>query len=150
MWTGCEDDPPTQTPLVRFLGTDCGTEWLPGAGVAGPKQQQRGMDGGEGSSWSTPSTIPGEDSNPGWGICNEPAPSLQSFPSACPKLEFVGLVDLDGPGQQRAGVDNVTLRDCDPTVTTKSDQGLSCPPPISTQSISNPYHSWEWGPGVGC
>ncbi|XP_050011002.1 apical endosomal glycoprotein isoform X7 [Alexandromys fortis] len=42
------------------------------------------------------------------------------------QLEFVGLVDLDGPGQQRAGVDNVTLRDCDPTVTTKSDQEVSC------------------------
>lgn len=44
-------------------------------------------------------------------------------------------MDLDGPGQQRAGVDNVTLRDCDPTVTTESDQGFSYPPPISTQSI---------------
>ncbi|KAH0506885.1 Apical endosomal glycoprotein [Microtus ochrogaster] len=42
------------------------------------------------------------------------------------QLEFVSLVDLDGPGQQRAGVDNVTLRDCDPTVTTKSDQEVSC------------------------
>ncbi|XP_038192403.1 apical endosomal glycoprotein isoform X2 [Arvicola amphibius] len=42
------------------------------------------------------------------------------------QLEFVGLVDLDGPGQQRAGVDNVTLRDCDPTVTTESDQEVSC------------------------
>ncbi|CAO2598281.1 Apical endosomal glycoprotein [Lemmus lemmus] len=42
------------------------------------------------------------------------------------QLELVGLVDLDGPGQQRAGVDNVTMRDCDPTVTTKSDQEVSC------------------------
>ncbi|XP_051040804.1 apical endosomal glycoprotein [Phodopus roborovskii] len=42
------------------------------------------------------------------------------------QLEFVGLVDLDGPGQQRAGVDNVTMRDCNPTVTTESDQEVSC------------------------
>lgn len=67
MWTGSEGDPPIQTPLVRFLGTGCGRKWLPGAGVAGPKQQQQGMDGGKGSSWGTPSTIPGEDSSPEWG-----------------------------------------------------------------------------------
>ncbi|XP_035293558.1 apical endosomal glycoprotein isoform X2 [Cricetulus griseus] len=42
------------------------------------------------------------------------------------QLEFVGLVDLDGPGQQRAEVDNVTMRDCNPTVTTESDQEVSC------------------------
>lgn len=30
------------------------------------------------------------------------------------KLELVGLVDLDGPGQQGAGVDDVTLKDCSP------------------------------------
>lgn len=80
MWTGSEVDPPVQTPLVRFLGTGCGRKWLSGAGVAGPKQQQQGMDSGEGSSWGTPSTIPGEDSSPGWGICNEPAPAYGPFP----------------------------------------------------------------------
>ncbi|XP_042526195.1 apical endosomal glycoprotein [Dipodomys spectabilis] len=42
------------------------------------------------------------------------------------RLEFVGLLDLDGPGQQGAGVDNVTLRDCSPTVTTGKDQEVSC------------------------
>nr|XP_045230048.1 apical endosomal glycoprotein isoform X6 [Macaca fascicularis] len=42
------------------------------------------------------------------------------------QLEFVGLVDLDGPDQQGAGVDNVTLRDCSPTVTTKRDREVSC------------------------
>ncbi|EDL93565.1 MAM domain containing 4 [Rattus norvegicus] len=42
------------------------------------------------------------------------------------QLEFVSLVDLDGPGQQGAGVDNVTLRDCNPMVTTESDQEVSC------------------------
>ncbi|XP_076793678.1 apical endosomal glycoprotein isoform X2 [Arvicanthis niloticus] len=42
------------------------------------------------------------------------------------QLEFVSLVDLDGPGQQGAGVDNVTLRDCNPVVTTESDQEVSC------------------------
>nr|XP_055206160.1 apical endosomal glycoprotein isoform X5 [Gorilla gorilla gorilla] len=42
------------------------------------------------------------------------------------RLEFVGLVDLDGPDQQGAGVDNVTLRDCSPTVTTERDREISC------------------------
>ncbi|KAM4876506.1 apical endosomal glycoprotein [Thomomys bottae] len=41
-------------------------------------------------------------------------------------LELVGLLDLDGPGQQGAGVDNVTMRDCSPTVTTGKDQEVSC------------------------
>ncbi|XP_006900710.1 PREDICTED: apical endosomal glycoprotein [Elephantulus edwardii] len=41
-------------------------------------------------------------------------------------LEFVGLVDLDGPGQQAAGVDNVTLRGCSPTATTDKDREVSC------------------------
>ncbi|XP_054094182.2 apical endosomal glycoprotein isoform X4 [Callithrix jacchus] len=43
-----------------------------------------------------------------------------------PELEFVGLVDLDGPDQQGAGVDNVTLRDCSPMVITKRDREVSC------------------------
>ncbi|XP_054094172.2 apical endosomal glycoprotein isoform X2 [Callithrix jacchus] len=42
------------------------------------------------------------------------------------RLEFVGLVDLDGPDQQGAGVDNVTLRDCSPMVITKRDREVSC------------------------
>ncbi|XP_074250583.1 apical endosomal glycoprotein isoform X12 [Saimiri boliviensis] len=42
------------------------------------------------------------------------------------QLEFVGLVDLDGPDQQGAGVDNVTLRDCSSMVTTKRDTEVSC------------------------
>nr|XP_012639993.1 apical endosomal glycoprotein isoform X3 [Microcebus murinus] len=42
------------------------------------------------------------------------------------RLEFVGLVDLDGPGQQGAGVDNVTLRNCSPTETTERDGEVSC------------------------
>lgn len=56
--------------------------------------------------------------------------ALTSWSSSSPypmKLEFVGLVDLDGPDQQGAGVDNVTLRDCSPTVTTERDRGSCCP-----------------------
>ncbi|XP_062938627.1 apical endosomal glycoprotein [Cynocephalus volans] len=41
-------------------------------------------------------------------------------------LEFISLVDLDGPGQQGAGVDNVTLRDCSPALTTEKDREVSC------------------------
>lgn len=59
--------------------------------------------------------------------------SLCGFSPICLKLEFVSLVDLDGPGQQGAGVDNVTLRDCNPMLTTDSDQGSSYPSPIPTQ-----------------
>nr|KAF6269085.1 MAM domain containing 4 [Myotis myotis] len=42
------------------------------------------------------------------------------------KLEFVGLVDWEGPGQQGAGVDSVTLKDCSPAVATKRDTEVSC------------------------
>ncbi|XP_073077398.1 apical endosomal glycoprotein isoform X4 [Manis javanica] len=42
------------------------------------------------------------------------------------RLEFVGLVDLDRPGQQGAGVDDVTLKDCSPTESTKEDAEVSC------------------------
>ncbi|XP_008840205.1 apical endosomal glycoprotein [Nannospalax galili] len=42
------------------------------------------------------------------------------------QLEFVSLVDLDGPGQQGAGVDNVTMKNCNPMVTTENDQDISC------------------------
>ncbi|KAM9207475.1 LOW QUALITY PROTEIN: apical endosomal glycoprotein [Dugong dugon] len=42
------------------------------------------------------------------------------------RLEFVGLVDLDGPSQQGAGVDNVTLRGCSPMVTTEKDREVTC------------------------
>lgn len=42
------------------------------------------------------------------------------------QLEFVGLVDLDSPGQQGAGLDNVVLKNCSPTVATKKDTEVSC------------------------
>ncbi|XP_008049245.1 apical endosomal glycoprotein, partial [Carlito syrichta] len=42
------------------------------------------------------------------------------------RLEFVSLVDLDGPDHQGAGVDNVTLKDCSPAVTTDRDKEISC------------------------
>ncbi|XP_010607142.1 apical endosomal glycoprotein isoform X2 [Fukomys damarensis] len=42
------------------------------------------------------------------------------------RLELVALVDLDGPGQQGAGVDNMTMRDCSPTVTTEKDREVTC------------------------
>ncbi|ELK07393.1 Apical endosomal glycoprotein, partial [Pteropus alecto] len=41
-------------------------------------------------------------------------------------LEFVGLVDLDGPGQQGAGLDDMFMKDCSPTVATKKDTEVSC------------------------
>ncbi|XP_070451233.1 apical endosomal glycoprotein isoform X4 [Equus przewalskii] len=41
-------------------------------------------------------------------------------------LEFVGLVDLDGPGHQGAGVDNLIMKDCSPTATSESDTEISC------------------------
>lgn len=66
------------------------------------------------------------------------------------KLEFVGLVDLDRPGQQGAGVDDVTLKDCSPTESTKEDAGPSSPayrphpgPPIQTQGTPGSPHSWK-------
>ncbi|EHB07693.1 Apical endosomal glycoprotein [Heterocephalus glaber] len=42
------------------------------------------------------------------------------------QLELVALLDLDGPGQQGAGVDNVTMRNCSPTVTTEKDREVTC------------------------
>ncbi|XP_034519651.1 LOW QUALITY PROTEIN: apical endosomal glycoprotein [Ailuropoda melanoleuca] len=42
------------------------------------------------------------------------------------RLEFVGLVDLDGPGEQGAGVDDVTLKDCSPVTATDKDSEVSC------------------------
>nr|KAF6280311.1 MAM domain containing 4 [Pipistrellus kuhlii] len=42
------------------------------------------------------------------------------------QLEFVGLVDWEGPGQQAAGVDSVTLKDCSPALATKTDTEVSC------------------------
>ncbi|KAM5259522.1 apical endosomal glycoprotein isoform 4-T4 [Hipposideros larvatus] len=42
------------------------------------------------------------------------------------RLEFVGLVALDDPGQQGAGVDNVIMKDCSTTVATKRDTEVSC------------------------
>lgn len=57
------------------------------------------------------------------------------------QLEFVGLVDLEGPGQQGAGVDNVIMKDCSPTVATKRDTGPSCHCPVPTQTTSG--DPWE-------
>lgn len=54
------------------------------------------------------------------------------------KLEFVGLVALDDPGQQGAGVDNVILKDCSTTVATKRDTGPSRPCPVPTQTPGRP------------
>nr|XP_025117987.1 apical endosomal glycoprotein isoform X4 [Bubalus bubalis] len=47
------------------------------------------------------------------------------------RLELVGLVDVDGPGQQGAGVDDVTLTGCSPAVATEEGSGASpgCPAP---------------------
>ncbi|XP_062064316.1 apical endosomal glycoprotein [Lepus europaeus] len=42
------------------------------------------------------------------------------------RLEFAGLVDLDGPGQQGAGLDDITMRDCSATATTEEDREVSC------------------------
>ncbi|XP_074218773.1 apical endosomal glycoprotein isoform X9 [Camelus bactrianus] len=42
------------------------------------------------------------------------------------RLEFVGLVDLDSPGQQGAAVDDVTLTGCSPTAATEKDTEVSC------------------------
>lgn len=82
------------------------------------------------------------------------------------KLEFVGLVDLDRPGQQGAGVDDVTLRDCSPMASTKEDAGPShlltdptqgLPPrpeePLEAPIPGNksPLPSQHWGgAGAGC
>lgn len=42
------------------------------------------------------------------------------------RLELVGLVDVDGPGQQGAGVDDVTLMGCSPAAATEEDSEVSC------------------------
>nr|XP_023422160.1 apical endosomal glycoprotein isoform X2 [Cavia porcellus] len=42
------------------------------------------------------------------------------------RLELVALVDLEDPGQPGAGVDNVTMRDCSPIVTTEKDREVTC------------------------
>ncbi|ELV13137.1 Apical endosomal glycoprotein [Tupaia chinensis] len=42
------------------------------------------------------------------------------------RLELVGLLDVDGLGQQSAGVDNVTLKHCSPTAATQRDREVSC------------------------
>eukprot|EP00069_Balaena_mysticetus_P000849 bmy_14824T0 len=53
------------------------------------------------------------------------------------RLEFVGLLDLDGPGQQGAGVDSVTLKDCSPaTVTEKGGvRGLLTPQCLTPRDL---------------
>ncbi|XP_023556002.1 apical endosomal glycoprotein [Octodon degus] len=42
------------------------------------------------------------------------------------QLELVALVDVEAPGLQGAGIDNVTMRDCSPTVTTETDREVTC------------------------
>ncbi|KAM5331330.1 LOW QUALITY PROTEIN: apical endosomal glycoprotein [Glossophaga mutica] len=42
------------------------------------------------------------------------------------RLEFVGLVDAARPGPKGAGLDNVLVKDCSPTVATKADTEVSC------------------------
>ncbi|OWK10637.1 MAMDC4 [Cervus elaphus hippelaphus] len=42
------------------------------------------------------------------------------------QLELVGLVDVDGPGQQGAGVDDVTLTGCSPAAAAEEDSEVSC------------------------
>ncbi|XP_042101326.1 apical endosomal glycoprotein isoform X4 [Ovis aries] len=42
------------------------------------------------------------------------------------RLELVGLVDVDGPGQQGAGVDDMTLMGCSPAAATEEDSEVSC------------------------
>lgn len=56
------------------------------------------------------------------------------------KLEFVGLVDLDSPGQQGAGVDNMLMKDCSPMVATKKDTGLP-PPPVPSPHPRTAIHT---------
>uniref|UniRef100_A0A8C7B3K0 MAM domain containing 4 n=1 Tax=Neovison vison TaxID=452646 RepID=A0A8C7B3K0_NEOVI len=42
------------------------------------------------------------------------------------RLELVSLVDLDGPGQQGAAVDDMTVEDCSPVTATEKDAEVSC------------------------
>ncbi|KAG5210942.1 hypothetical protein JEQ12_013371 [Ovis aries] len=42
------------------------------------------------------------------------------------RLELVGLVDVDGPGQQGAGVDDMALTGCSPAAATEEDSEVSC------------------------
>ncbi|XP_040860535.1 apical endosomal glycoprotein [Ochotona curzoniae] len=42
------------------------------------------------------------------------------------RLEFLGLVDPAGPGQQGAGLDELTMRHCSAMATTEQDREVSC------------------------
>ncbi|XP_060054986.1 apical endosomal glycoprotein [Erinaceus europaeus] len=42
------------------------------------------------------------------------------------QLELVGQLDLEGPGQQGAGVDQVTMMNCNPTAATEKNTEVSC------------------------
>lgn len=64
---------------------------------------------------------------------------LTALPLAPMKLELVGLVDWEGPGQQGAGVDSVILKDCSPAVATKRDTGPT-PPPAPHPALSPLLH----------
>lgn len=46
------------------------------------------------------------------------------------QLEFLGLVDPAGPGQQGAGLDELTMRHCSAMATTEQDRGA--PPTFRT------------------
>lgn len=135
---------PMVTPLARLPGAGRGGGQHPGAGVAGPEQQQRQqqqeLEGGHGPSGGTPPALPGEEGSLGaWAQeagSDLTAPSSSLVPPM--KLEFVGLVDLDGPGQQGAGVDNVIMKDCSTSVATKRDTGPSLPRPVPTQTSGRP------------
>ena len=92
--------------------------------MAGPGQQP-GLEDGQSLSWGTPPAFPRKEGRLGGGghraSTDSTAPSLVLLT----KLEFVGLVDLDGPGRQGAGVDDVTLKDCSPVTATEKDSGPS-------------------------
>lgn len=59
------------TPSARLPGAGCGGGPHPGAGVAGPQQRQRGLEGGHGPSWGTPPAFPGEEES--WGVRGAPS-----------------------------------------------------------------------------
>lgn len=91
-----------------------------------------------------------------WGGGGHRASADSTAPSLVllTKLEFVGLVDLDGPGRQGAGVDDVTLKDCSPVTAIEKDSGpsahsqplpggLSPPPPVTTSRDPGSPHPRE-------
>lgn len=56
------------------------------------------------------------------------------------KLELIGQLDLEGPGRQGAGVDQVTMMYCSPTAATEKNTGPLCPALLPlTDSLRGPY-----------